>query len=485
MSPVPGIGAAPLVLKHLRRVQRTRTRLIEQVASGSRLLRASDGPAQVAIASKMNVRIRSRKAVIRNIRDAQSVLQTADGGLDQIQAVLARLREVTTAAASGHHSAEARVAMMIEAAALATEVDRLALSTKFNGAPLLAQVHVDVGFVIDASGSMGPEKAQVIASIGAMVTAFNDAGLDAQFGLAGVRTTLDPVDNLFRFADIGDPGFMAALSGLPLGGAPVDPYAALLNASGANDFNNDGDPFTWRAETLSHIIYVTDTGQETVLTPGNPSGAQVGAALGLEGVTTHVIAPSSRFPRFVDITTLSGGGLYDLGNSSGDNIPSAMDQIAESMVGSAPEAYGPLSVQIGLDGPPENQLELGVALDSTRVGLGLTGLDLSTATGSGDALDTIDQAIDQISSHRAQVGAMHNRLSYAMGNHETTLVNEVEAGSRLEDLDMAVAVSELRRTEVLQATGALLLKRALDGEVNLMRQLVDTMGVGPPLRRAS
>ena len=484
MSLLPGIGAAPVVLRHLRRNARLRNRLYEQVASGRKLVRSRDGPAQLAIATNMNVRIRSRKRVIQNIADAKSALQTADGGLDQIQRVLSRLRELAVAAASDHHSAESRLALMTEAAKTATEIDRLALSTHFMGAPLLAQDHIDIGFVIDASGSMGGELAQVVASITDMVTAFTDAGIDAQFGVSGVRANLDAADGLRRYADIGSPGFAAALAGLPIAGGAVDPYAALLNATGADDYNGDGDPFTWRAETLSHIIYVSDTGQETQQAPGPPTQAEVAAQIGLTGVAVHVIARPAHHGVFSSITGSTGGGLYDIGNSAGDNIPTALDQITQSMLGSAPTEYGPITINVGIDGLPEEEIDLGLALDSTRVGLGLTGLSLSTAADAGDALEDIDAAIDSLNANRAQVGAMSNRMDYAMGNHRTTLVNEVEAASRLEDLDYAEATAELARSEVLQQTGHLLLSRALAQERQLAQQLVNNIGVGPPFRRA-
>jgi flagellin len=476
VSLLRGLGAAPVVLRHLQRNQRLRDRLFEQVASGRRLVRSRDGPAQLAIASKMNVRIRSRKRVIQNIEDARSALQTADGGLDQIQNVVARLRELAVAAASGTQSDSARLALMTEAAQMATEIDRLALSTHFMGAPVLAQSHVDVGFVIDASGSMGGELAQVVASITSMVDAFNDAGIDAHFGIAGVRANLDPVDGLRRYADIGDPGFAAALAGLPIAGGAVDPYSALLNATGADDFNGDGDAFSWRVDTLSHVIYVSDTGQETQQAPGPPTQSEVAAQLGLSGVAVHVIARPPNHGVFSSITSTTGGGLYDIGNSSGDNIPTALDQITQSMLGSAPTEYGPITINVGVDALPEDEIDLGLALDSTRVALGLTGLSLSTAVDAGDALEDIDAAMDVLSSNRASVGAMSNRLSYAMGNHRTTLTNEVEAASRLEDLDYAEATADLARTEVLQATGNLLLARALRQDKDIARQLIGMIG---------
>ncbi len=476
MTLIPGAGMGAAA-KYLSWHQRLRRRLLPQVASGRSVLRAGDDPARLAINSGLSTRIRSRGAAIRNAEDALSALQTADGGLAQISSTLSRVRELAVAAASEVHAEVDRVALASEAGALLTEIDRVAGATNWNGADLLSQVHLDIGFVIDASGSMGGELAQVVASIDDMVQAFQDGGVDAEFGLARARNTLDFADGVVLASDIGSAGFSAALAGTPIAGGAMDPYSALLNASGANDFNGDGDDFTWRDETASHIIFVTDTGQETVLTPGNPSQSAVAADLAAAGVGVHVIAPTSRFATFSQIASLTGGGLYDIGNSSGSNIPTALDEITESLLGTAvSEAVLPLTVQLDIDGDASSELDLEVALDASRVGLGLTGLSLLSAGDAGDAIDTIDAAIDTVNSHRATIGAKTNRIGYAMGNLHSMQVNETASLSRSQDLDIAEASAELARVDILQQATIDLMARAQATQRELARRMYSSLG---------
>jgi flagellin len=475
------VGETPLI-HQLRRTQRRQGKLRRQAASGLRVLSAADDPANLARAQTMATRTRSRRMAMRNVEDGISVLQTAEGGLAQTSELLARLRELATQAASGVLVGPARVAIQTEAASVLAEVDRVAKSTGFQGAELLSQEHVDIAFVLDTSASMNAELNQVVASISSMFNSFQAAGLDARFGLATARSTLDPVDNVVRNVDIGGGGFLGALAaaaGSTAGGA-MDPYSALLNTSGADDFNGDGDAFTWREDAVRHIIYVTDTGQETAVAPGNPTQSATGAAIGAEGVSVHVIARAANFGVYSQVTSLTGGTLQDIGNASGSGVPAAMDSITNSMIGGAPEsASEPLVVQVGIDDTDDDRIDIGVSLDATRVGLGLTGLDFSSPTGAGAALDAVDAAIDTVNGHRATIGANQNRLASVLRNHENMLENEVEAQSVVEDFDYAEGIAELTRANVLADAGHALLARSLRQQRSLAAAMTSRL-IGAP-----
>ncbi len=478
-------GSLHRSLHSLRRTGRRRDRLLIQAASGLRATRAADDPAAVARAAHLRSRERSRKAAMGNVENALSAVQTAEGGLDQIQDVLSRLRELAVAAASETSNGSGRLAIQTEAAALLSEVDRLASATEFTGAPLLSTVRLDVGFVIDTSGSMSQELGQVIASVGAMIADFTAAGIDVNFGLASARRSVDNVDGVRRIADIGPGDITGALSSLPIAGGAVDPYSALLNSSGADDFNGDGDAFNWRADTASHLIYVTDTNQETALTPGNPTQVDVAGQIAAAGVAVHVIARSAHHGTYSALSGLTGGALYDIGNSNGDGVPAALDGITQSMIGTTPGEFGPLVAQVGLDGTTDDQLELGLSVDSTRVGLGLIGLSFADAASAGDAITALDTAIDTTNSRRADIGALTHSLGSELHNHQNMLENEVQSRSQLEDFDFAEGMAELARQEILQAAGVSVLSSMRRSQMDAARQLIGTLGQPPPGARFS
>jgi len=104
--------------------------------------------------------------------------------------------------------------------------------------------------------------------------------------------------------------------------------------------------------------------------------------------------------------------------------------------------------------------------DSSVVGLGLSGVDLSTQSGATAALGQLDSAAAAINGNRAALGAQQNRFEIAIEERELTAQNLQEADSRLRDLDVARAFVERTRNEVLLQTGASVLAQA-----NVNRQL--------------
>ncbi len=156
------------------------------------------------------------------------------------------------------------------------------------------------------------------------------------------------------------------------------------------------------------------------------------------------------------------------------------DGITNSMIGGAPEsASEPLVVQVGIDDTDDDRIDIGVSLDATRVGLGLTGLDFSSPTGAGAALDAVDAAIDTVNGHRATIGANQNRLASVLRNHENMLENEVEAQSVVEDFDYAEGIAELTRANVLADAGHALLARSLRQQRSLAAAMTSRL-IGAP-----
>lgn len=105
---------------------------------------------------------------------------------------------------------------------------------------------------------------------------------------------------------------------------------------------------------------------------------------------------------------------------------------------------------ISLGGSGEVNVDLN---ESTAASLGLDNFDLSTSAGATDALDALDEAQERINQNRATVGAQSNRLESAIQTRRTESVNQQEAESRIRDLDVAQAVIERNRNEVLLQSG--------------------------------
>lgn len=110
---------------------------LERLSSGSRINRAGDDAAGLAISENLKAQIRGLGQAKRNAADGISLVQVAEGGLTEIQNILIRLRELSVQAASDTIGPAERRFLNVEYEALLDEVDRIADSTEFNTVPLL------------------------------------------------------------------------------------------------------------------------------------------------------------------------------------------------------------------------------------------------------------------------------------------------------------------------------------------------------------
>lgn len=122
---------------------------MEKMSSGSRINRAADDAAGLAISEKMGANIRSMRQGIRNANDGISMVQTAEGSMSEINNILVRFRELSIQAASDTVGDVERGFIDKEVQQLRSEVDRIAQNTEFNGRKLLVgesgQLDIQVG----------------------------------------------------------------------------------------------------------------------------------------------------------------------------------------------------------------------------------------------------------------------------------------------------------------------------------------------------
>lgn len=128
---------------------------LEKLASGERITRAADDAAGLAISEKFKAEIRSTRQAVRNTQDAISLVQVAEGGLNEVSNILIRMRELSIQSASDTIGDTERAFTNQEVQALRGEVDRISASTRFNGVDLLSgegeQLEFQVGTGSDAA----------------------------------------------------------------------------------------------------------------------------------------------------------------------------------------------------------------------------------------------------------------------------------------------------------------------------------------------
>ncbi|MCA9506661.1 MAG: flagellin, partial [Myxococcales bacterium] len=113
------------------------SKTLEKLSSGLRINRAADDAAGLAISEKMRAQVRGMQQGQRNALDGVSMLQTAEGALDEVHTILQRVRELSVQAGNSTLSTSDRQAIGEEMVALRSEIDNIAQRTRFNGLNLL------------------------------------------------------------------------------------------------------------------------------------------------------------------------------------------------------------------------------------------------------------------------------------------------------------------------------------------------------------
>lgn len=122
---------------HLKSTENRLTKSVERLSSGYKINSSADDPAGLAISRKLRDQIRGLDNASQNSLDGISVLQTAEGALTEVNAILQRVRELTVQSLNGTYTDEDRAAIQSEVDELVDEIDRLARDTEFNGQQLI------------------------------------------------------------------------------------------------------------------------------------------------------------------------------------------------------------------------------------------------------------------------------------------------------------------------------------------------------------
>ena len=122
----------------LQKSQDRLTKSIARLSSGYKINSSSDDAAGYAISEKMRLQLRGLNQADNNAADGVSVLHTAEGAMEEIQSMLARMKELSVQAANGTNSVDERSAIQSEIDSLNSEIDRISSNTEFNSQTLIS-----------------------------------------------------------------------------------------------------------------------------------------------------------------------------------------------------------------------------------------------------------------------------------------------------------------------------------------------------------
>jgi flagellin len=145
--------AANNTYRNLTSTQNDLSKSLEKLSSGLRINRASDDAAGLAISEGLKSQVGGLTVAARNAQDGVSVLQTAEGSLNEVTSILQRMRDLAVQAGNDSNNAASRGAITTEVTALTTELTRISASTNFNGTQLLDGSNASLSFQVGANGS--------------------------------------------------------------------------------------------------------------------------------------------------------------------------------------------------------------------------------------------------------------------------------------------------------------------------------------------
>jgi flagellin len=179
---------------------------MERLSSGYRVNRAADDAAGLAISERMRAQINGVAQASRNAQDGISMVQTAEGSLDEVHSMLQRVRELAVQYKNGSLSANDQAALQSEVNQLASEIERIGSSAEFNGIKVLnAAVMITFQVGANDTDAVGVSTISLGASIGASVFALSSAANtdlqeidDAINAVSQQRSTFGAVQNRFE-----------------------------------------------------------------------------------------------------------------------------------------------------------------------------------------------------------------------------------------------------------------------------------------------
>lgn len=373
---------------------------LEKLSSGYRINKAGDDAAGLAISEKMRGQISGLKQATRNAQDGISLVQTAEGALQETHSILQRMRELAVQSANGvYDDGVDRANLNKEVNALKSEIDRISTSTEFNGKKLL-------------DGTMtGTETAAVIADDGDVQAAATGS---AAAGTAGSVSKVELSVDDFTAATKTEQDAKNAI-------------ADALNTTGLSITSDAGKVLT--ATLADHTVTVADDGLSATVTDAKGNS----------------------------VTAKFGGTIVAQGTAENVKAGTVTDAAAEIKAGDIlTQASGALTLQIGANGVADQQVSLNVA-DMSTTGIGVQDISIGTRANANLAIASIDTAINTVSGTRADLGALQNRLDHTINNLGVTKENLTASESRIRDVDMADEMMTYTKNNILtQAAQAML-----------------------------
>ena len=376
---------------------------MERLSSGKRINNAADDAAGLAVANKMQSQLGGIKMAVRNSQDGISVAQTADGALGEISKLIRRMRELAVQMQNGIYTAQDRSNAQMEVRALLAEINKITSNTQYNKVNLLDGTY-------DQTIRAGNTNAETVRlSIGSAATSETAKIVNFAVEKAIGHTSTSPSRaNTQNELEVFE-------------ATTVEVDTSVWSTTFATSFNTD---------SLGTFTFSGGAGDNGDFDLDPRTGKLTSKAAIVSGV---------------------GGS----GNSPSDT-PGADN------IGTAAVTNGQFQVQVTYthrDGVTTHveTLQINVKDKSETT---LDDLKVETTADAGRAVETLDKALEEVSTAQAKLGAVQNRLTHNIDNlSKSSMLTEQSVG-RIMDADYAAETAELSKQQILSQAATSMLAQA-------------------------
>jgi flagellin len=442
---------------------------MQKLSSGVSISSAKDDASGLAISNKMRMQIAGLEMASRNSMDGISLIQTADGALNEVHAMLQRMRELSVQASNGTYEGDDRQKVQDEINQLIAEIEDVSYKTEFNTLRLFgANKRVDFkttgGEFSDGS---------IISSI------------SKNFPQGNLQYTIENVGLPSEVAlDFGSAGSISGTTFSIDGSVPLT-YSTNDKTTAMNEtvryLNNlgyeteiSGDSVIIRSTVSfppsitadsSILETVTEPGTQTVITGisltdknGDPVSITASTSYQSLKITVNSIPPAELTIDLNIVKNSSGNPI--IGGKNIDPITGAVTGNLEQSATIKNKDFGNLVLQIGANQFMDMVLEL-PEISSKALGIdalkddGYMNLDNLQSS-----ISICDGAIAKISLYRSSLGAYQNRLEHTVTSLDVTTENTSLALSRIVDTDMAKEMTNYTAKNIAVQAGMSIMAQA-------------------------
>jgi len=396
---------------------------MERLSSGLRINSAADDAAGLAVANKMQSQLSGIKMAIRNSQDGISLVQTAEAGMGEVTNMILRMRELAVQMENGIYTAKDRDNAQLEVNALLAEIDKISTNTRFNDVAVLDGSY-------DQTIRAGNTNAETIRVAISSLKAGDAAKISAH-----------AVEKAETF--VQGSGTTAVSSA-----NTQNELMAFEGTSVVIDTN------VW-SSTFKDVYKTDSLGTFTFTTAGNSDD---NADFDLDAKTGVLTSKAA-------IVSGAGGTA-----TSRTDTPVGLDLATVGTPASVALSQFQMEVTYTQrDGTTHvENLELNI-MDKTETDL--ADIEVETSAKATRAIETLNKALEEVSTAQAQLGAIQNRLTHNIDNlSKGSMLTEQSVG-RIVDADFATETSELSKQQILAQAATSMLAQANQSKQSVLALL--------------